>query len=378
VHPNHKPWLVVKGTGDDDFYIDHCHPFGASSASSNAGMIGNAIIDIWLSEGVGPVVKYEDDCNIYRIPVSNGPFKNGTHQYAYDKHEAGCRISSLRVPWHEEEGDPDFLFTQVYIGFFWDLPNRSVSLPPAKLVVVRERLRIFLDRYEGHQCLLREVDRIHGTLCHIAFVYLDGRSRLASLSNFAASFKGDEHILQYSLKSMISDLKWWPEALSEPTPHIRVLRPHGPLKDMHIYVDASTSWGIGIIIGDAWAAFRLKDNWKIPGRDICWLEALAIELLLYILEARRLHDADLLVHSDSEGAIGAFEKGRCPNWHINLVLRRSFPVMSRLSISPSLRYIESAKNPADPISRGLLRSPISKISIPVNIPPKILDILTYV
>ena len=177
---------------------------------------------------------------------------------------------------------------------------------------------------------------------------------------------------------MISDIKWWLGALSEPTPRTRILRPRGPLKDMNIYVDASTSWGIGVIIGDAWAAFRLKDNWKISGRDICWLKALAIELLFYILEARQLHDADLLVHSDSKGAIGAFEKGRCPNWHINLVLRRSFPVMSRLSIFPSLRYIESAKNPADPISRGLLRSPTSKISTSLDIPPEILDILTYV
>ena len=246
------------------------------------------------------------------------------------------------------------------------------------LLNIVTRLRTFLDCYEGHQCLLREVDRIHGTLCHIAFVYLDGRSRLASLSNFAASFKGDEHIRRYPPKSMISDIKWWLGALSEPTPCTRILRPWGPLKDMGIYVDASTSWGIGVVIGDAWAAFCLKDNWKIPGRDICWLEALAIELLFYILEARQLHDADLLVHSDSEGAVGAFEKGRCPNWHINLVLRRSFPVMSRLSISPSFRYIESAKNPADSISRGLLRSPTSKISIPLDIPSEILDILTYV
>ena len=138
VDPNHKPWLVVKGTGEDNFYLDHCHSFGALSASSNAGMIGNAIIDIWLSEGVGPVVKYEDDCNVYRVPFLGGPFKDGPHRYAYDKHEAGRRISPLCVPWHEEKGDPDFLFMQVYIGFFWDLPNRSVSLPPEKLATVLE------------------------------------------------------------------------------------------------------------------------------------------------------------------------------------------------------------------------------------------------
>jgi hypothetical protein len=52
---------------------------------------------------------------------------------------------------------------------------------------------------------------------------------------------------------------------------------------MDIYVDASTSWGTGIIIGQCWAAFRLAPDWKRPGQDICWLEAIALELLVYFL-----------------------------------------------------------------------------------------------
>ena len=139
------------------------------------------------------------------------------------------------------------------------------------------------------------------------------------MSNFATKFRSDERIRLYAPKSVISDLKWWLAELSKPA-FVRHLRPRGPLQDLRIFVDASTSWGIGILVSDSWAAFRLKEGWKVAGRDICWLEALALELLFYFLEAMDIRDANLLIHSDSQGAIGAFDKGRCPNWHLNLIL----------------------------------------------------------
>ena len=54
VFPSHKTWLVVQGTLDN-FFINHAHPFGAACASSNAGMITNAVVHIWRAEGVFPV-----------------------------------------------------------------------------------------------------------------------------------------------------------------------------------------------------------------------------------------------------------------------------------------------------------------------------------
>jgi hypothetical protein len=304
VVPDHKPWLVVQGL-NNEFYIDHVHPFGASSASSNAGMVGNAIVDIWMSEGVGPIAKYEDDFSIYRSPVPDGPFIDGDYRYTYDKDAAALRIAALRVPWHKEKGDPCFAFTHVYIGFLWDLPNRTVSLPPAKLAKFWEWVRLFLLLYEQKRCPLHEVEKIHGSLCHVSFVYTEGHSRLPSLSNFPASFKGDEHKSRFPMRSMISDLKWWFETLSKPA-YVRVLRPLGTLQDLGLYVDASTAWGIGILISGHWAAFRLLSAWKTPGRDICWLESVALEILFYFLEARQIRNANLLIHSDSQGAIGAF------------------------------------------------------------------------
>ena len=63
-----------------------------ASASSNADMIENAVIDIWIHSGVGPVTKYEDDCNVFCFPVPDGPLVYGEFRYAYDKLEAEHHI----------------------------------------------------------------------------------------------------------------------------------------------------------------------------------------------------------------------------------------------------------------------------------------------
>jgi len=124
------------------------------------------------------------------------------------------------------------------------------------------------------------------------------------------------------------------------------------VQDFHIFVDASTSWGIGIVLGDKWAAFRLSTSWKVEGRDICWLETVAIELLAYLLDERNFHDIRLLIHSDNKGTIGALEKGRSRNHHINSSIRRTYAVLLPLFITPELVYVASIANPADPISHG--------------------------
>lgn len=115
--PAHKPWLVVQGLSDD-FYIDHNHPFGAVAASSNAGMIGNAIVNTWQAEVVKPVLKYEDDLKIFQYPVEGGCFHQDGFEYAYDHDEALSHISSLQVPWHKDKGDLIFAYITNFIGFW--------------------------------------------------------------------------------------------------------------------------------------------------------------------------------------------------------------------------------------------------------------------
>ena len=99
---------------------------------------------------------------------------------------------------------------------------------------------------------------------------------------------------------MASDLRWWFSILSSPS----ITRPLRPQQDFGLYFDASTSWGIGIVIGDLWASFQLSSTWNVRGRDICWLVTIAIELLVYFLETMSLRDTCLIIHSNNQGTIG--------------------------------------------------------------------------
>ncbi|KAF8831101.1 hypothetical protein HHX47_DHR1000058 [Lentinula edodes] len=119
---------------------------------------------------------------------------------------------------------------------------------------------------------------------------------------------------------LLTEIKWWQEHLKDPLYYWK-LQMLSYLLDLSIYVDASTDWGIGVMVGDTWAAFRLTTDWKLPGRDICWLETIAIEIVIYYLEAMHYHNAYILIHSDNKGAIGALNKACSPNFWINTLSR---------------------------------------------------------
>ncbi|PPR05117.1 hypothetical protein CVT24_010092 [Panaeolus cyanescens] len=338
--PHHKPWLVVQGRSGE-FYIDHCLPFGAACASSNAGMIANALVDIWTELGYKPVLKYEDDIQVFRTQSSST-----SNQYDYGFQEVVRSVEPLGVPWHPTKGTLTFTSKPVFLGLLWDIPERTVSLPEEKRVKFLFRATNFLSRFVSSPCNLKDVERLHGSLCYIAFVFPEGRSRLPSLSNFAASFNNSEFSSRFPPRSVISDVRWWISRLST-SGHSRPLVPPGPRVDFNIYVDASTDWGIGISIRGRWMVFRLTQDWKsrASNRDICWLECLAVEFVVYVLEAEGLENCSVMVRSDNMGTIGAVHKGRSRNPHINLCMRRIFSTLYLEAVSVALRFTTHLLSP---------------------------------
>lgn len=55
-----------------------------------------------------------------------------------------------------------------------------------------------------------------------------------------------------------------------------------------ISVDASTSWGIVLVIDGQWQAWQLVPGWKSDGRDIGWAEMVAIEFVTHTVVAMGL------------------------------------------------------------------------------------------
>lgn len=77
---------------------------------------------------------------------------------------------------------------------------------------------------------------------------------------------------RYPPPSLLSDLEWWRQILTIPAIFRNIVK-RGPPVDLYYYVDASTSYGIGVIFGTNWIGWKLAKGWATKFRHILWLEA---------------------------------------------------------------------------------------------------------
>ena len=133
----------------------------------------------------------------------------------------------------------------------------------------------------------KTVTSIHGSLQHVTIVYQQGCSHLTPLTNFLSKFP-NSYALHNLPKQCIHLLAWWAQTLSCPNP-LRTLSIL-PTLDLNIWVDTSTSWGIGLCVGEDWAAWKLLSGWDGVNRDICWVESIATELVVVWLTESGWHD----------------------------------------------------------------------------------------
>lgn len=383
VWPPHKKFLVVGF--DDLFWIDHTFPFGLTTAGGVQGHVADATVDILAKLDVSPIKKWVDDHSIFRYPCGGGKtLPDGSvtpYEYLFGLIHIYDKSRPLGVPWHPVKWT-DFAFAFTYLGFLWNLTDRSVTLPESKrlkyLAKVSDALRV-LNTTSGRPGRMSYLDAmsINGTLSHVSFVIPHGKSYLANLSHFIAGFSNSSrHASRHPAPSVISDLEWWHTMLST-QPQPRTLIPRGAPQDVDLWVDASTDWGVGLVFGGRWNAWTLVDGWRGKGRNIGWLEAVAVELAILTLftagwsrsnQAPTFislfpgwRDCAVIIHSDNQGVIGSFRQGRSRNFQVNLCIRRSEVIAMNSNVLHILSYTESAANKADPISRGEVGSPCSRL-----------------
>jgi len=70
---------------------------------------------------------------------------------------------------------------------------------------------------------------------------------------------------------------------------------------------------MGVVLGQQWAAWKLKPGWKSDGWDISWAESIALELAILLLIQVGHVDCNIVVHGDNTGVIGAFNEGHLHN-----------------------------------------------------------------
>ncbi|GAW01503.1 reverse transcriptase ribonuclease h [Lentinula edodes] len=178
------------------------------SARPQWRFLGRPLLLLW-----GSISKQQHRHGIGRDYLLAIRSPNAIGNYDYDHASMLKSIASLNVPFHPADikGDLEFTFETTYTGFCWNLPLKRVSLPNEKCLKYLNWVRQFSDEFHRRKAPLIRVESIHGTLCHIAFIYAKEKSHLPPILNFMASYwtEREEYEGQYPPSSVLTELSWW-------------------------------------------------------------------------------------------------------------------------------------------------------------------------
>lgn len=267
----------------------------------------------------------------------------------------------------------NFANTFTYLGFIWDIANKNVTIPDTKKQKFISRCCAWVG---GLKKLLKDAQQLFGLLNHCCLVLRFARVRLHNLQKFIASFpsKASPFLTHTPDSRLLNDIQWWITTLSAPSIRQKIAVPSETLP-VQIFVDASTSWGIGILIDNRWAAFRFTKDALLEDRAIGWAEMVAIEIAVLFLTCIFPRSSHFLIHSDNQGVIGAIDSGMSRGASQNTSLSRLSSTLLYQENFISTSYIKLSLNPADPISRGVLPSDCLRLKQQIKLDPCILPFL---
>ena len=352
----HLPHLVVSITKscheDTEVFIDRCHPFGLRLSGGNLGLALDATIDIltciltiWFwAKWVDDIVPICRRCTDGSYDVD---LDNIIKWFAY----LGWPLSLEKLH--------DFAAIVRYIGFDWDFDLKVVSLPKDKRIKFLGRVTSWIHDASHQGVTIEQTKQLLGTLSHISNIHRIGRSFLPATQSFLVAFyaiakRHHERAIRFIRirlsAATISDITVWHDLLTIQSAS-RSLSIN-PLVDPNVWVDASSDWGIAIVMEGQWHAWKLLPGWNSCSHDIGWAESVALEFAIYHLIWAGFSHVRLLIHSDSQGTIGQYNKGRGKNQSTNNCICRSVASMLHAHIDVIPEYVRSEDNIADDPLRG--------------------------
>ena len=344
-HPSARRFLAfsIKGL----VHLDHVLNFGATPAPGTFGRVADAIVEILLHRGVETIIKWVDDFIFLRYLTHRTA--NGIFEFRYSADLIWLVAQELGWPWAPSKF-MDFATKFLYIGFLWDLDTKIVELPEKKKQKYKDRIASWTF---GSHHTVKEAEQIIGTLNHICLVLPEGRTHLVSLYKFRSGFK-NHHAYEAKHKlpfEAAGDISWWNQRLKDEFLGMKIIRPPEPL-DTALFVDASTGWGIGLVLDGKWLAWQLKDGWNADNRGIGWAEMVAVELAVRTLLSGKFTNCHIIIQSDNMGVVGALGSGRSRGTQQNLILRKIVKLIQSNELWISSTWISTKDNPADDPSRG--------------------------
>lgn len=422
VKPEQWAGMVVRLSNDrDEYVLDTQGFFGGSGCAGTYGLTADSGADIMRFSGLGPVIKWVDDHNFFRIlreyiaeynekrkkwaqsiQSQGGEHRSGgriwyggrirkdgsveefhedmafpiqdlsqTSERSEEDARFSCnlddidRISSeLGIPWEKEKDQP-WSSTVIFTGFVWDIENKTVTITESKRIKYLHAIETW-QRERTHD--LKELQKLYGKLLHASQVIRAGRAYLVHLESMLGIFRDKPFMKRTPPRGSIEDLNWWHRTLSSSPSPRRLIDPDSFII-LSAFSDASSGVGIGICINTRWRAWRLAEGWKSQGRDIGWAEAVGFELLVCTIIACSRSSQNFVVYGDNQGVVQGWKNGRSRSQAVNRVFKRIHRLLDAVDRHVHVEYIPSGKNPADGPSRGVF-PPRSLLLPAVGVPPE--------
>ncbi|CUA76637.1 similar to polyprotein [Rhizoctonia solani] len=240
VHPSDQNHIIVHWEGQ--CWIDHCVPFGAASSNGIFGQCGDAMVRVSTSLNFSPVVKWVDDFLYFWAPSRLQPLSFG-----YAESDILRLGDHLGLPWKAAKTRP-FADTFRYLGFDWTISQPRVTIPLEKCAKFITKISAWL---HSGPATLRSTESVLGSLIHCALAVPLGRLRVAGIARFTGLFS---HAYKDQFKARMipdyakEDAAWWLDMLCQPDCGSLLSLPP-PFINIPCFVDASTSFGVGLHLG---------------------------------------------------------------------------------------------------------------------------------
>ncbi|KLO03945.1 hypothetical protein SCHPADRAFT_948152, partial [Schizopora paradoxa] len=141
---------------------------------------------IWFAGGLLPDGTVEEFDNELSFPLLPQPSSKSGNRYSCDINDIDAITDPLGVPWAKEKDQP-FSSRPTYIGFYWDLQERTVGLPDKKKAKYLTAIDVWQNANPPTHTL-KEAQELHGKLQHAAHILPAGRAYLTALESFLGVF----------------------------------------------------------------------------------------------------------------------------------------------------------------------------------------------
>jgi hypothetical protein len=223
LHPDIQKFFVIRLL--DKFHLDYCLNFGHSPSPAVWGLVADVMVWILKNHGVEALLKWVDDFVFFRYPISGS--ESSTWTYSYDESLIRSVAEHLGWPWAPEKCFP-FSFEFKYVGFLWNLTDKTVQLPHLKKEKYLDRLAPWVRDVKQ---TVRALEKIIGTLNHVCLVAPHGRSYMQPLYEFRSSYGSSPSPFasRSPPKKVLAVVDWWRHELQKPFLGFTIFAPPPPL-----------------------------------------------------------------------------------------------------------------------------------------------------